>query len=456
MPAEAPGLVEDHAVLVDVELDRRAVASRRVGLAPTTVGEPLEAATGGVDGERLDVDGHDRQLGAVADLAAAAGGSAASPGTASTTARCRRSRRARAGGRRSSRPSGCGRRWRATGPARRGRGTAAAGAPATSARAAARTAPAPARPRRTPSTPSFSHAQREVLLVVAVPRRPAHVVTVRRERTPATHRIQCAVMSERVLSSGRTIQLRYRDHVIDVEDAQRTVLEACPPLAPVETALDDVVGRVLAVDVTAGEDVPPFANSAVDGYAVRAGRPRRGAGRAHRGRRAGRRGGPVRRGARTGPGGADHDRRADPRRRRRGGDGRGQRRGSTVAGCASASPCAPASRARRRRRRARRRDRAAGRHRDHPGGCRRAGQRQRPPRRDVPAGLASPCCRPATSWSPTARRCARARSARATRRCSRRCSPRPAASSTADRSCPTTRRRWRPCCATPPPPTTPS
>jgi molybdopterin molybdotransferase len=57
--------------------------------------------------------------------------------------------------------------------------------------------------------------------------------------------------------------------VIDVEDAQRTVLEACPPMAPVDTDLADVVGRVLAQDVIAGEDVPPFANSAVDGYAVR-------------------------------------------------------------------------------------------------------------------------------------------------------------------------------------------
>jgi molybdopterin molybdotransferase len=64
--------------------------------------------------------------------------------------------------------------------------------------------------------------------------------------------------------------LRYRDGVIDVEDAQRTILEACPPMTPVETALEDLVGRVLAADVTAGEDVPPFANSAVDGYAVRA------------------------------------------------------------------------------------------------------------------------------------------------------------------------------------------
>jgi molybdopterin molybdotransferase len=58
--------------------------------------------------------------------------------------------------------------------------------------------------------------------------------------------------------------------VIDLEDAQRLVLEACPPLAPVAVAAADALGRVLAFDVVADEDVPPFANSAVDGYAVHA------------------------------------------------------------------------------------------------------------------------------------------------------------------------------------------
>ncbi len=58
--------------------------------------------------------------------------------------------------------------------------------------------------------------------------------------------------------------------MIDLEDAQRFVLEANGPLAPVATPLAEAVGRVLAEDVVAGEDVPPFANSAVDGYAVRA------------------------------------------------------------------------------------------------------------------------------------------------------------------------------------------
>ena len=60
------------------------------------------------------------------------------------------------------------------------------------------------------------------------------------------------------------------NRVITLAEAQRTVLEACPPLAPVDVDRTAALGLVLAADVVAGEDVPPFANSAVDGYAVRA------------------------------------------------------------------------------------------------------------------------------------------------------------------------------------------
>jgi molybdopterin biosynthesis enzyme len=56
--------------------------------------------------------------------------------------------------------------------------------------------------------------------------------------------------------------------VISLSDAQRIVLDACPPLPVTNAALGDAVGLVLAADATASEDVPPFANSAVDGYAV--------------------------------------------------------------------------------------------------------------------------------------------------------------------------------------------
>lgn len=62
----------------------------------------------------------------------------------------------------------------------------------------------------------------------------------------------------------------YRAGVVPLEDAQQLVLEACPPAPAVEVDLAEASGLVLAADVVAAEEVPPFANSAVDGYAVRA------------------------------------------------------------------------------------------------------------------------------------------------------------------------------------------
>jgi molybdenum cofactor synthesis domain-containing protein len=58
--------------------------------------------------------------------------------------------------------------------------------------------------------------------------------------------------------------------VIPLDDAQQLVLSSCPVLGPRPIALADAVGLVLAADVVSPEDVPPFANTAVDGYAVRA------------------------------------------------------------------------------------------------------------------------------------------------------------------------------------------
>jgi len=57
--------------------------------------------------------------------------------------------------------------------------------------------------------------------------------------------------------------------MIAIHEAQKVVLDACDVLAPVATPCDQMSGRVLAQDVVAPENVPPFANSAVDGYAVR-------------------------------------------------------------------------------------------------------------------------------------------------------------------------------------------
>ncbi|HWC69164.1 MAG TPA: gephyrin-like molybdotransferase Glp [Acidimicrobiales bacterium] len=58
--------------------------------------------------------------------------------------------------------------------------------------------------------------------------------------------------------------------MIPLPEAQAEVLARCPVLPAVRVRLDEAAGCVLAEDVTAAEDVPPFANSAVDGYAVRA------------------------------------------------------------------------------------------------------------------------------------------------------------------------------------------
>jgi len=63
---------------------------------------------------------------------------------------------------------------------------------------------------------------------------------------------------------------RYRSEImIAIDEAQKTVLDACGVLVPVATPCEQMSGRVLAQNVVAPENVPPFANSAVDGYAVR-------------------------------------------------------------------------------------------------------------------------------------------------------------------------------------------
>ncbi len=51
--------------------------------------------------------------------------------------------------------------------------------------------------------------------------------------------------------------------------ARREVLSAMKPLPTIEVPLEEAQGLVLASDVIAPHPVPPFANSAMDGYAVR-------------------------------------------------------------------------------------------------------------------------------------------------------------------------------------------
>jgi molybdopterin molybdotransferase len=58
--------------------------------------------------------------------------------------------------------------------------------------------------------------------------------------------------------------------LISLEEARAHVLGRVAPLPPVRTRAIAAVGCVLAEAVTSPEDVPPFANTAMDGYAVRA------------------------------------------------------------------------------------------------------------------------------------------------------------------------------------------
>jgi molybdopterin molybdotransferase len=58
--------------------------------------------------------------------------------------------------------------------------------------------------------------------------------------------------------------------VITLDAARAAVLDAVAPLDAIDVALADGAGLVLAADVRAGAPVPPFANSSMDGYALRA------------------------------------------------------------------------------------------------------------------------------------------------------------------------------------------
>jgi molybdopterin molybdotransferase len=57
--------------------------------------------------------------------------------------------------------------------------------------------------------------------------------------------------------------------LVPFAEARAGVLERLAPLPVREVALTDALGCVLATDVAAAEDLPPFANSAMDGFAVR-------------------------------------------------------------------------------------------------------------------------------------------------------------------------------------------
>lgn len=58
--------------------------------------------------------------------------------------------------------------------------------------------------------------------------------------------------------------------LLPIADMERLIAERVTPVTEVEqVVLDDAFGRIVAADVIACDDLPPFDNSAVDGFAVR-------------------------------------------------------------------------------------------------------------------------------------------------------------------------------------------
>lgn len=64
-------------------------------------------------------------------------------------------------------------------------------------------------------------------------------------------------------------QFAYSASMISVHDALTLILDTVSPLAGERVGLLQAVGRVLAEEIRSEREVPPFANSAMDGYAVR-------------------------------------------------------------------------------------------------------------------------------------------------------------------------------------------
>ncbi len=58
--------------------------------------------------------------------------------------------------------------------------------------------------------------------------------------------------------------------LLGIDDALAAIAAHVTPLPPEEVALDEAYGRFIAADLHAAIDLPPFTNSAMDGYALRA------------------------------------------------------------------------------------------------------------------------------------------------------------------------------------------
>jgi molybdopterin molybdotransferase len=59
------------------------------------------------------------------------------------------------------------------------------------------------------------------------------------------------------------------DEMIGVDEARERILRCIRPLQAIEVSILDALGMVAVEDVVASDNIPPFRNSAMDGYAIR-------------------------------------------------------------------------------------------------------------------------------------------------------------------------------------------
>ena len=89
-------------------------------------------------------------------------------------------------------------------------------------------------------------------------------------------RCAAAAHAERVMAQLTDDCFAFSGPLLPIADMERMIAERVAPVTETETVpLAAARGRVLAADVVAPIDLPPFDNSAVDGYAVRHARSRR-------------------------------------------------------------------------------------------------------------------------------------------------------------------------------------
>lgn len=62
---------------------------------------------------------------------------------------------------------------------------------------------------------------------------------------------------------------RHDEALVPLAEVQSLVLDRCSPLGAIEVGIDDALGCVLVDDLVIDEEIPPFANSAMDGFALR-------------------------------------------------------------------------------------------------------------------------------------------------------------------------------------------